>query len=423
MNQLLALLTTLVFYAFLFYLSKKHVNFGYRTLIALPFGLLIGFVFQGSTEYVIPFGRIFTRLISAIVVPILFFSILSSITSLENINRLKSMGLRSLFWLLLNTFIASTITLISARWIGLGKGFTLQIPEDFVAREVPTIIDTLVEFFPNNPLAHASSNQVIPIIIFTVLLGVALVKLNTKQSAQAQPIIKLVHSLNQLTFELVKMIIRLTPYAVVSFIANVPSRDGGKDLKSFLVVITFAYVLSFFQAFVVQGALVKLFAKISPRRFFKAIWPAQVVAFTTQSSIGTVPVVIEQLSDGLGVDQDVASFVAGLGANVGMPACTGIWPIILAVFSINALNLPFTTVDYILLVVYTIIISFGTAGVPGTATIAATAVLSAAGLPLEIIFVLAPISSLVDMARTMANVTGSASAAVVVAHREGALNN
>ena len=421
MNQILALLTTLLVYGFLHYLAKKHVNFGYRTIIALAFGLGIGFIFQGATEYIIPFGRVFTRLIGAIVVPILFFSILSSVASLDNIARLKSMGLRSVFWLLLNTLIASTLTLVTPKWIGLGKGFSLQLPNDYVAREVPSIIDTLIEFFPNNIIAHASNNQVIPIIIFSLLLGVALIKLNSKDRAIAQPIIRMVESLNKLTYELVKMIIRLTPYAVVAFIANVPTRDGGKDLKSFVVVIIFAYVLSFFQAFVVQGTLVKLFAKMSPKKFFKAIWPAQVVAFTTQSSIGTVPVVIEQLHGELGGEKDVASFVAGLGANMGMPACTGIWPIILAVFSINALNIPFSTTQYILLVVYTIVISFGTAGVPGTATIAATAVLSAANLPLEIIFVLAPISSLVDMARTMSNVTGSASAAVVVAYQEDAI--
>lgn len=418
-----ALATTILIYVFLFYIKKHHhVKFGTRTIIAMAFGLVIGFLFQGQTEYVSVFGRIYTRLISSVVVPLLFFSIISSIASLNNLKRLKSLGLRSVFWLLLNTFIAGIITVIVTTQMKLGSGFTINLPTDYVPREVPTFLDTIIEFFPSNIIAHAASNQVIPIIIFSVITGIALVKLNTRNEETTQPIISFFTSMSKLINEVVKMIIKLTPYAVVSYIANVPTRDGGKDLASFVIVILVSYALSFFQAFVVHGSLVKLFAKMSPVKFFKAIFPAQVVAFTSQSSVGTVPVVVEQLTNELHIDDDIASFVAGLGANVGMPACTAIWPIVLAVFSINAFNIPFTTAQYAMLIVFSVVVSFGTAGVPGTATIAATAVLTAAGLPLEIIFILAPISSLVDMARTMANVTGAATAAVIVAHKEDAIH-
>ncbi|QIK69749.1 dicarboxylate/amino acid:cation symporter [Erysipelothrix sp. HDW6C] len=417
----IALAVTLGVYGFLYYLAKKHVNFGIRTIIALGFGLVIGFLFQGSTEYVTPFGRIFTQLIYSIVAPLLFFSIISSIASLDSIKRLRTLGFSSVFWLLLNTAIASTITVLVAGGLKLGSGFNITLPTDYVAKEVPTFIDTIVGFFPSNIVRHVAENQVIPIIIFSVIIGIALVKFNTKDPEGAAPMMKFFESANKLTNTFVKSIIRLTPYAVVAYIANVPTRDGGKDLASFVFVIVIAYILSFFQAFVVNGVLIRLFAKMNPIKFFKAIWPAQVVAFTSQSSIGTVPVVIDQVTTKLGVKDDIAAFVAGLGANVGMAACTGIWPILLAVFSINALNIPFTTMQYVLLVVYTLIVGLGTAGVPGTATIAATAVLTAAGLPIEIIFVLSPISAIVDMARTMANVTGSATATVIVATRQNAI--
>ncbi|CAM4241561.1 dicarboxylate/amino acid:cation symporter [Erysipelothrix sp. HDW6B] len=417
----IAFATTLVVFAFLQHLRKKRVNFGLRTIIAMGFGLVIGFVFQGNTQYVTPFGTIFTQLIYAIVAPLLFFSIISSIASLNSITRLKTLGFRSVFWLLLNTLIASTITLIVATSLKLGSGFTISLPTDYVAREVPTFIDTIVGFFPSNLVNHVAKNQIIPIIIFSVMVGVALVKFNTKDPEGASPMIQFFESANKLTYRVVKSIIALTPFAVVAYIANVPTRDGGKDLASFAMIIVIAYAISFFQAFVVHGTLISVFAKMNPIRFFKAIWPAQVVAFTSQSSIGTVPVVIEQVTTKLGVKDDIAGFVAGLGANVGMPACTGMWPVLLAVFSINALGIPFTTQQYLLLIVYTVVVGLGTAGVPGTATIAATAVLTAAGLPIEIIFVLSPISAIVDMARTMANVTGSATATVIVATREGAI--
>lgn len=414
----MALGLTLIFYALLYTMGKRKVGFGTRTLLALFLGLVVGVLFRESTQYVSAFGRIFTNLISAIVIPLLFFSIMSSITSINDASKLRSLGTKSVFWLLLNTMFASIITLIVSSYLKIGSGFNLVLPSDYVPREVPSIVDTIINFFPSNIIKHASSNEVIPFIIFTVLLSVALVKLNTHRKEIAEPIIKAVHNLNQLVFEFIRPIINLTPYAVVSYIASAITRDAAKDMSALVLVVIVAYAISIFQMFIVHGSLVALFAKLNPIKFFKAIWPAQVVAFTSQSSIGTIPVTVKQLTEELDTKSEVSSFVAALGANVGMPACTGMWPILLAVFSINALNIPFTLTQYALLIFYSITVSFGTAGVPGTATIAATAVLAAANLPIEVIMVLAPISSLVDMIRTATNVTGAATAAVIVDHRE-----
>lgn len=418
----IALGVTLLAFAVLYMMQKRHMNFGLRTIVAMIFGLIIGFAFQGHTQYVSPFGKVFTQLIYFIVSPLLFFSIIASIAELESIKRLKTLGLRSVFWLLLNTFIASTLTVIIAGSLKLGKGFSITLPTDYVAKEVPGFVQTLTNMVPSNLVKHMANNEVIPIIVASVIIGIALLALRQRDEKGIQPMLDFFKSGNLLVNRVVKYVIRLTPYSVVAFIANVPTRDGGKDLASFMFVIVVAYVLSLIQAFLVHGTLIAVFAKMNPLRFFKAIWPAQVVGFTSQSSIGSAPVVIDQVTSKLGVQKDIASFVAGLGANVGMPACTGIWPILLAVFSINALNIPFTTGQYMMLVVYTIIVGLGTAGVPGTATISATAVLAAAGLPIEIIFVLSPISAIVDMVRTMTNVTGSATATVIVATRENAID-
>ena len=417
----LALGLTLVFYALLNYLKKKGKSFGFRTILALFLGLIVGILFREHTQYVSVFGRIFTRLIQAIVIPLLFFSIMSSITSINDISKLKSMGGRSVFWLLLNTAIAATITIFVARALNIGAGFNLVLPTDYVPREVPSIVDTIVSFFPSNIVSHAANNEVIPFIAFTVMLSVALVKLNTKKTEIAQPIIDAIAKLNKLVFEFIKPVIAMTPYAVLSYIASAVTRDAAKDMSALVIVVIVAYAISIFQMFVVHGTLVSVFAKMNPIKFFKAIWPAQVVAFTSQSSIGTIPVTVKQLTEEVGVKEEVASFVGALGANMGMPACTGMWPVLLAIFTINALNIPFSFTQYVLLVFYSILVSFGTAGVPGTATIAATAVLASAGLPIEVIIVFAPISSLVDMVRTAANVTGAATAATIVAYKEDAL--
>lgn len=413
-----ALGATLLCFGLLVYLKKKKVDFGKRTLLALVIGLGVGLVFRGHTQYVAPFGQIFTRLISAIVIPLLFFSIMSSITSIDNTSKLKSLGLRSVFWLLLNTAFAATITLIVAKALNIGEGFNLVLASDYVPREVPSVVETIVNFFPSNIFKHAVNNEVIPFIIFTVMISVALVKLNTYQKEIAEPIIEGVQRLNKLVFQFIRPIIALTPYAVVSYIASAVTRDAAKDMSALVVVVIVAYLISLFQMYVVHGALVSVFAKMNPIKFFKAIWPAQVVAFTSQSSIGTIPVTVKQLTEEADVEDDIASFVSALGANVGMPACTGMWPMLIAVFTINAMGIEMTIMKYLLLIVYCIFVSFGTAGVPGTATIAATAVLAAAGLPVEAIMVLSPISALVDMVRTATNVTGAAAAAVIVNHQE-----
>lgn len=414
----IALGATLVAYFILWQLQKRHISFGVRTLVAFCFGLVIGFGFMGHTAYITPLGQVFTRLINSIVIPLLFFSIIHSVASLNDMKRLKSLGVSAVFWLLLNTVIAAAITLALTTYFKVGSGFHLPIPEGFEAREVPTFIQTILNFIPNNLIAQAADNQIIPIIVFSLMVGVALVKINSKTPEKVAPFISFINAANEVIFGVVKSIIRLTPYAVVSFMASAITRDSQRDLASFIWVIVIGFGVSFFHAFVVDGVLVKVFAKMNPITFFKAIWPAQVVAFTTQSSLGTVPVSINQLTTELGVKEDTASFVAGLGANMGMPACTGMWPILLAVFTINALNIPFTTTQYLLLIVYSVVVSFGTAGVPGSATIAATAVLASAGLPLQVIFILSPVSAIIDMARTMANVTGAAASTVIVAHRE-----
>ena len=145
------------------------------------------------------------------------------------------------------------------------------------------------------------------------------------------------------------------------------------------------------------------------------------VAFTSQSSVGTIPVTTDSLKK-LGVQEDIASFVASLGANLGMPGCAGIWPVVSAIFAINLLGIHYSVGQYIFLIVLTLVVAIGTVGVPGTATITATAVFIAAGLPVEVIVLLTPISSIADMARTATNVVGAATATVLVAKTENELD-
>lgn len=211
---------------------------------------------------------------------------------------------------------------------------------------------------------------------------------------------------------------------MLSLIANAISRatSAADTIIPLLLLLAVTYLLAFVHTYIFNGVLIAVFAKINPLRFFKKISGAQVTAFTTQSSVGTLPSTIRNLTEYVGVSEEVANFTAPLGTTIGMPGCAGIWPVLLAVFAINALGISYTAGDYIRLVIIALAVSSGTAGVPGTATVTATAVFTAVGLPVEVIILLSPISSIADMARTATNVTAAAVSAAIVARQTDALD-
>lgn len=421
-NAVSALGITLILFGFLYYLAKRKVNFGIRTLIAMIFGILIGLIFQGQVDLVRIFGQIYTRLISAIVVPLIFISVIASIIKLENTAKLKSIGLGSIFWLSLNTLIAAILGVVVSKLFKLGVGVTILENTEASTATVPTLLETILNLFPRNIFAHAANQEIIPLLIFALMIGFTFVKLR-ERIPSLSTFKDGIDALNTLLFGLVRSIIKLTPYAVLSLIAYATSRHSANiDLWVLILPVLVAYLMLFIQTFLVHGTLLALVAKVNPIRFFKGIFPAQIVAFTSQSSIGTLPVTIRQLKENLGVHEDVASFVATLGANMGMPGCAGIWPTMLAVFAINALDIPFGLAQYAMLIGTTVLVSIGTVGVPGTATITATAVFASLGLPLDVIVLMTPISSLVDMGRTATNVTGAATATLIVAKKTGHFN-
>ncbi len=390
-----ALAVTIVLFAVIYYLDyKKGVDFGLLTLLGTVFGIAVGLGFGNHFTYVEIFGRIYTNVLTALVVPMLLFSIIASITNLSESIHLKKIGGKSIFYLILNTAIASTITVIAAVILKVGDGFAYKVADGYQKVEVPSVVDTIVNLFPSNFATNWSEGQIIPIVVFAIIIALSYNAIS-KENESVKPFKAFIDAGNQVIGQAIDWIIGFTPYAVLS------------------------YILCAVQAFGVEGLLIKFVAKLSPVKFFKGIAPAQYVAFTTQSSVGTIPVTLRQLKEALGVDGDVASFTAGLGANVGMPACAGIWPALTAVFSVHMLGYHYGIAQYAFLILITLVVSVGTVGVPGTATITSTAVFAALGLPIELVVVFAPISTIVDMARTMTNVTGAATAAVITAATEG----
>ncbi len=218
-----------------------------------------------------------------------------------------------------------------------------------------------------------------------------------------------------------QIVVGFTPYAVLSLIAEAVSGSDVSTLLPLILALVVAYIAIVLQLFLVQPLVLAAVTKLNPIHFFKAFFPAGVVAFTSESSIGTIPVTVRQLRSA-GVPGDIASFVTGLGANLGMPGCAGVWPMLLAVFAVHAQGLNYSPAQYLFLVVLTLLVSIGTVGVPGTATITATSLFAAAGLPIPFIAISQPISQIVDMGRTALNVAGAANTAVIVAQTEHQLD-
>lgn len=424
-NQVLnigALALTLVFFGIIYFLgNKKKVGFGVLTLLATGFGIIVGLIFKENYAYVAVFGTIFTNIISALVVPLLLFSIISSITNLGESIHLKKVGLKTVFFLLMNTLTASAITLFAAVALHLGKGFAYETITDYKAAEVPAFTDTIISLFPRNLITQWGEGKVVPIVIFAIIIAAAYNQFG-KDHEDIKPFKAFVDAGNKVLGQAISWIIDFTPFAVLSLIARAVGRAEITELFPLIGVLLLAYALCALQLFGVESLLIWLVGKLNPITFLKKIAPAGIVAFTSQSSVGTIPVTVRQLEKELGVDGDIAGFTAGLGANLGMPGCAGVWPVLLAVFAVNVLGLDYSLTQYAFLIILSLVVSIGTVGVPGTATIAATALFSAAGLPIELIVLLAPISSIVDMARTAANVVGAATASVLVAKTEGLLD-
>ncbi len=357
-------------------------------------------------------------LIKMIVVPLVMVSLITSIVRLKNLDTLKSIGIKTLGILLGTTGIAAAIGIVVAKVFNLGQGLTFPGAEDFVAREIPTFTQVLVDMLPSNPIAAIVDNRIIPIVIFSLFVAIALVTEDNINPTKAKPFKDFVLSAHTIVSRITQIVLKFIPYGVFALIAKAVASNGLETIKSLIWVIAAVYIAAILQFIVVYTPLIAFVAKKNHLKFFKGIFPAQTMAFTSQSSYGTLPVTIKSLVEGAGVSENIASFVAPLGSTIGMNACGGLYPAIVAIFVANVFNVDMTIYSYALIVLTTIVSSIGIAGVPGSATMSTTVVLATLGLPIEGMAMIIAVDSIIDMMRTATNVTGSAVAALVVDETE-----
>ncbi|EGS5729335.1 dicarboxylate/amino acid:cation symporter [Clostridium perfringens] len=401
------------------YKIRKITNkFSFATLTALTLGVVLGIIFKENILFLDTVGKAYMSLIKMIVVPLVVTSLITSIVRLENLDTLKSIGLKTFTVLLGTTGAAALIGIIVASSLNLGQGLRFIGAENFKAREIPGFSKVLIDMLPSNPLAAIVENKIIPIVIFSMFIAIALVIEDNTNKEKAKPFKDFILSAYDIVLRITKMVLRIIPYGVFALIATAAAKNGMDTLMSLIWVILAVYIAAFLQFLFVYTPLISFVARMNPLKFFKGIFPAQVVAFTSQSSYGTLPVTIKSLVEGVGVSENIASFVAPLGSTIGLNGCGGFYPAIVAIFAANVFNVELTIYSYILIVLTAIISSIGIAGVPGSATMSTTVMLAALGLPIEALAMVIAVDSIIDMIRTATNVTGASVAALIVDQTE-----
>ena len=401
------------------YKIRKITNkFSFATLTALTLGVVLGIIFKENILFLDTVGKAYMSLIKMIVVPLVVTSLITSIVRLENLDTLKSIGLKTFTVLLGTTGAAAFIGIIVSSSLNLGQGLRFIGAENFKAREIPGFSKVLIDMLPSNPLAAIVENKIIPIVIFSMFIAIALVIEDNTNKEKAKPFKDFILSAYDIVLRITKMVLRIIPYGVFALIATAAAKNGMDTLMSLIWVILAVYIAAFLQFLFVYTPLISFVARMNPLKFFKGIFPAQVVAFTSQSSYGTLPVTIKSLVEGVGVSENIASFVAPLGSTIGLNGCGGFYPAIVAIFAANVFNVELTIYSYILIVLTAIISSIGIAGVPGSATMSTTVMLAALGLPIEALAMVIAVDSIIDMIRTATNVTGASVAALIVDQTE-----
>ena len=382
-NLILAIILSIAALYIIYLVKSKTGKFSYSTLTALTIGLILGAIFKENIKFLEVVGKGYISLIKMIVVPLVMVSIITSIIRLKNLDTLKSIGIKTLGILLGTTGVAAIIGIIIGKIFKLGQGLSFVGAEGFKAREIPSFSKVLLDFLPSNPVASVVNNQIIPIVIFSLFIAIALVIEDNKNPEKVKPFKDFILSTYELVLSITRIVLKFIPYGVFALIATAAATNGMDTIKSLINVILAVYIACILQIVLVHTPLIAFVARKNPLKFFKDIFPAQVIAFTSQSSYGTLPVTIKSLVENAKVSENIASFVAPLGSTIGMNACGGLYPAIVAIFVANVFNVDMTMYHYFLIVLTTVISSIGIAGVPGAATMSTTVVLSTLGLPIE----------------------------------------
>jgi Na+/H+-dicarboxylate symporter len=406
---------------------KKKMPLANKVIIALITGIAFGLIAHGLFEaqfndfivkwILTPLGNVFLRGIKMIVVPLVLCSLISGAASMGDIKKLGRVGGKILTYYVLTTALAVTIALIFANLINPGAGLNMPLPTEYKAAEVPFIMDVFTNMIPTNPIESLVKGEMLQIIIFAILFGISI----TLVGEPAKPLLNVINQANDIMIKIIGIVMLVAPYGVFALISKVFITQG-LDVLLPLLKYTFTILLVLLiQMLIVYGSALKILGKVNPIKFYKKFWTVMVVAFSTSSSNATIPVNLDTCQKKLGVPDSISSFTIPLGATVNMDG-TAIMQGVAAIFiaQLFSVNLDFT--QQLLIILTATLASIGTAGVPGAGIVMLAMVLQQVGIPLEGIAIVLSVDRIIDMCRTVVNITGDAVGTVIVSNSEKELD-
>ncbi|WP_405196594.1 dicarboxylate/amino acid:cation symporter [Virgibacillus necropolis] len=392
----------------------KKIGLLPQILIAFVTAIIAGIIFGPSIDVVQPLGDLFLRLIQFIIIPLITSSLIVGVASTGDMKSLGRIGGKTIVYYLTTTLIAVTIGLIAALVFSPGTGVDIssagEVPE---ATETGGFINVLLNIIPTNPLESLSSGNILQIIFFALFLGVGITMVGEK----AQPVYRFFDGLAEIMYKITAIIMKLIPIGVFGLLAPIIGEYGLSVLLPLIKLVSVVAVACIVHALVTYSIAVKSLGKMNPLKFFKGIAPASLVAFSTQSSSGTLPVTIKCSEDNLGVSKKISSFVLPLGATINMDG-TSLYLSVAALFTAQAYGIELTFTQIMMIVLIATLGSIGAAGVPGAGLVMLILVLTTVNLPLEAIALIAGVDRFMDMFRTAVNITGDASGAVIIDRSE-----
>ncbi len=363
-------------------------------------------------------GAIFIASLKMLVVPLVFVSLVGGVTSLGDLTALGRMSIKAISLYLGTTMVAISIALSLAVTVGPGSGFDVgSTTVTFTGREAPPLADVIINMVPSNPIAAAASGNMLQIIVFALLFGIAI----TMSGDRGKHVVNFFNDLDVVIMKMVEIVMRLAPYGVFALICRTFATQGIElivPLLSYFLTLVCALGL---HALIVYPALLKTFANLNPYMFLRKMRDPATFAFSTASSAATIPVTLRTAEAKMGVDNAIASFTVPLGATINMDG-TAIMQGVATVFIANVYGFDLAITDYLMVVLTATLASIGTAAVPGVGLIMLTMVLNQVGLPVEGIALIIGVDRILDMLRTACNVTGDCTVTCIIAKSEGALD-
>lgn len=400
-----------------------------KIMIAMGAGIALGVVFDMMNSTFIDthivgglfamIGKMFVNALKMLVVPLVFFSLLTGVTGIGDIRVLGRVGGKSFGLYLFTTACAIGLAILLALIIGPGAGFSMEgiDTSGVTGREAPTVWDTFAAIVPTNPVAAFASGEMLQVIFYTVILGVATLMMGDS----AKPFTEACGFMNDLMMKVVGIVMAFAPYGVFALIAKTFAEQGiGLFIPVMAYVVTLVLALML-HLFGTLPLLLKGLSGLNPVTFMKKMRPAQIFAFSTASSNATIPVTYRSVTERVGVDKGVASFCVPFGATINMDG-TAIMQGVATVFLANVYGIDLGIMGHLTVIGMAILASIGTAGVPGVGLVMLTMVLTQVGLPIEGVAIILGVDRLMDMIRTAVNITGDAVVTTIVAKSEGKID-